>query len=130
MTVFGKLRHVFGSRDLSTRLKLRLYEAAVCSIMVYGCESWTLDDKTMRHINGANSKMLSIITGNPIQVEARPLSTSLNLIRKLRIRRHKWLVHILRDNPSRLISQAVKSQRDMETDGSLLMDAPPGSPID
>ena len=93
--------------------------------MVYGCESWTLDDKTMRHINGANSKMLSIITGNPIQVEARPLSTSLNLIRKLRIRRHKWLGHILRDNPSRLISQAVKSQRDMETDGSLLMDAPP-----
>ena len=61
----------------------------MCSIMVYGCESWTLDDKTMRHINGANSKMLSIITGNPIQVEARPLSTSLNLIHKLRIRRHK-----------------------------------------
>ena len=124
---FGKLRHVFGSGDLSTKMKLRLYEAAVCSIMVYGCESWTLNEKTMRHLNGANSRMLTIITGNSIQAEARPLTSSLNLVRKLRIRRHKWLGHILRDDPSRLICQAVKAQRAMKLEGSLLMDAPPHS---
>ena len=126
-TRFGKLRHVFGSKDLPTNIKLRLYEAAVCSILVYGCESWMLDEKTMRHINGASSRMLAIITGNPIQTEARPLTTSLNLIRKLRIRRHKWLGHILRDDPSRLITQAVKTQRALGLEGSLLMDAPPHS---
>ena len=93
---FSLLRHVFGSEDLTLRLKIRLYEAAICSVLVYGCESWALNEKVMRRINGANSQMLVIITGRAIQLEARPISSSLNLVRKLRVRRHKWLGHILR----------------------------------
>ena len=85
----GTLRHVFGSPSLSLSLKLRLYVAAVCSVLIYGCETWTLDDKTIRRINGANSRMLIRITGRPIRDEARSLTTSHDLVRqihKLRLR--------------------------------------------
>ena len=78
----------------------------------------------MRILNGINSKMLSCFTGRPIQEEARPLTSSINLVRKLRVRRHKWLGHILRGDPSRLIAQAVRTQRAMQLKGGLLMDAP------
>ena len=35
----GKLRHILDVPQLSFELKLRLYKAAVCSIMTYGCET-------------------------------------------------------------------------------------------
>ena len=71
---YGTLRHLFNSPDLSTTIKLRLYSAAVCSIITYGCETWHLNAATSRHINGANSRMLAYITGRSIQQEARPAS--------------------------------------------------------
>ena len=79
----------------------------------------------MRTINGVNSQMLALITDRQIQEEARPLTTSLNLVRKLRIRRHKWLGHILRGDATRLIAQTVNTQRSLQIEGGLLMDAPP-----
>ena len=50
----GKLRHVLDSPDLSVSLKLRLYQAAVCSVMTYRCETWTLSPAVMRRLNGAS----------------------------------------------------------------------------
>ena len=68
----GRLRPIFDSEIITQKLKLRLYEAAVCSLMTYGCETWLIDEKTRKRINGANSVMLARITGNPIPYEARP----------------------------------------------------------
>ena len=87
----GRLRHIFDSEKLSLDLKLRLYKAAVCSVLIYGCESWILTDKTRRSINNINSLLLSRITGNAPQIEARPVTTSHNLIRQIRIIRYKYL---------------------------------------
>ena len=39
MTRSGKLRHIFDSDNISLQLKLRLHRAAVCSVLIYGCES-------------------------------------------------------------------------------------------
>ena len=125
----GVLRHILGSPDLALQIKLRLYEVTVCSVLVYGCESWQLTDKAMRHLNGTNSKMLSFFTGKTISQEARPTTTSFNLIHKIRIRRHKWLGHIIRAGPDRLIYQAVEAQRQLGTPGGLCMDAPLDGPI-
>ena len=122
-----KLRHIFVSKEISLELKLRLYEVAVCSLLTYGCETWTLCDKTMRCLNGANSRMLTHITGQSVRAEARPQTTSLNLVRQIRIRRYRWLVHILRSSPHRLIHQALKCQAILNKPGNLLMDAPPFS---
>ena len=120
----GKLRHVLDAPHLSVGLKLRLYKAAVCSILTYGCETWRLTPATMRKINGANSKMLARFTGKSIPQEARATSSTFNLVRHIRVRRFKWLGHILRAGPDRLIYQAVEEQRRLGLPGNLLMDAP------
>ena len=104
---------------------ISLYDVAVCSLLCYGCETWALSAQTMRCLNGANSRMLTHITGKSIREEARPLTTSLNLVRRIRVRRYRWLGHILLTHPSRLIHQALKEQSDTNLPGNLLMDAPP-----
>ena len=126
----GRLRSVFDSTFITLNLKLRLYEAAVCSLLTYGCETWNIDEKTRRRINGANSAMLARITGKTIPQEARSATTSLDLIRRIRMRRHRWLGHILRLGPSSIVYQALKMQAKMQLEGNLLMDAPPHTSVE
>ena len=78
----------------------------------------------MRTLNGANSLMLSRITGNSVQQEARADTTSYNLLNQIRRMRLKWLGQILRFNSDSIVAQAVKVQMTMNSPGSILMDAP------
>ena len=55
----------------------RLYTVTVCSLMTYGCGSWTLTDKVNHMLNGDNSQMLS----HNLQVEARRVTTSHDIIK-------------------------------------------------
>ena len=66
-----QLRHLFDSPDLGTRIKIRLYIASVCSLLTYGCESWTLTNKVIRILNGSNSQMLSSVTDGSVRDEVR-----------------------------------------------------------
>ena len=126
----GKLGHIFDSEKISLQLKLRLYRAAVCSLIMYGCETWRLDEKTMRKLNGANSIMLSRITGNSIPQEARPMSTNHNLVRCMRVVRYKYLGFILRSDQNRLIYRALAHKYTTNEGGSILMDAPPHTSLE
>ena len=130
MSRCGKLRHIFDSPHLSLKLKLRLYEAAVCSLLIYGCETWDLDKVTMKRINGANSVMLARITGRSIPSEARSQTTSFDLIKTIRERRLRWLGHIIRAGPDSIMYQALVVQHSLGHTGNLLMDAPPHDSID
>ena len=121
----GKLRHVFDAPGLSTELKIRLYKAAICSILTYGCETWRLTPPVLRQLNGANSKMLARFTHKSIPQEARPMTCSFNLVRSIRVRRFLWLGHILRAGQDRITYQAIVEQKRMGLPGNILMDAPP-----
>ena len=83
----GDLHNIFNSKSLSTNLKLRLYEVAVCSILTYGCETWILSEQVLRRLNGANSRMVARITGRSIAKEARTSSCSFDLVKKISQRR-------------------------------------------
>ena len=130
MSRCGKLRHIFDSPHISMKVKLRLYEAAVCSLLTYGCETWDLDTPTIKRLNGANSVMLARITGQSIPAEARSQTTSFNLVKKIRERRLRWLGHIIRAGPESTMYQALIVQHSMGHSGNLLMDAPPHDSID
>ena len=130
MSRCGQLRHIFDSNIIPMKLKIRLYEAAVCSLLTFGCETWTLDDKAKKTLNNANSRMLARITGNTIPQEARPATTSLNIINRIRARRLRWVGHILREGPEKLTYQALKAQDEMDNPGNLLMDTPPHEKIE
>ena len=124
MTRCGKLRHILTSATISMKLKLRLYDASVVSLLTFGSETWDLNPKTCRQLNGANSKMLTWFTGKSIPEEARPNTTSLNVIRKIRQCRLRWVGHLLRAGPNHLAFQALKVQQSLGQEGNLLMDTP------
>ena len=120
----GQLRNILDSDKIGIHLKLRLYEASVCSLLTFGCETWTLDRQTLALINGVNSRMLSRFTGKSIPAEARPVTCSLNLIHKIRQRRLRWVGHILRQGPGHITYTALEAQSLRNRQGNLLMDAP------
>ena len=127
-TRHGKMRHVWRSKVLHPRLKMRLYVSAVCSIMIYGSEAWILDAATQRALNGANSKMVSQITGRTIREEAVEGKTY-DVVAGIRATRLRWLGLILRMRPNkngeeRMIKKAVRMLYENRSQGDILMDAP------
>ena len=123
-TRFGQMRHIWKTRSLHLRLRLRLYIASVCSMMTYGSEAWYMNDEVQRKINGANSRMVSVITGNTQRQEATEATCTFNLVRAIRARRLQWLGHILRMDEDRLLHKAVQHMYAHRSEGDLLMDAP------
>ena len=123
----GKMRHVWESSKLHRRLKMRLYIAGVCSVMVYGSETWTLTPAVRRLLNGANSQMVAKITGNSIKAEASVATRSYDLVASIRATRLKWLGQILRMGAGRMVKAAAKLMFEQRKEGDLLMDVPTAS---
>ena len=123
-TRFGKLRHIWAAPQLPTQLKLRLYRSAICSILTYGSEAWTLDETTTKSLRGANAQMLVHVTGRTHQEEASSSSTTFDVVTWVRALRLKWAGHILRMPKERLVHQAAKHLYDNPQHGCLLMDVP------
>ena len=122
----GTLRHIWAA-PLSLDLKLRLYISACCSILVYGSESWILNAKTCRTINGTNAFMLSHITGKTKREEATMDTTTFDIIAWIRARRLRWVGHIMRmdknsNNEPRQIKETLKVIFENRQDGDILMD--------
>ena len=131
------MSHIFDSNKLGLHLKLRLYCTAIFSLIMYGCETWCLDSKTIRMLNNTNRIMLSRITGNSIPNEARPrpMTTDHNLVWCIHIVRFKFLGVILRSaivpsGEQRLTFRVVTHEHATNERGSILMDVPPHSSLE
>ena len=119
-----KMRNIWSSRWIPLiSLKLRIYVVGVCSVLVYGSETWKLDGEGTRGINGVNNKMLVRITGKSIREEVRDDTRSYDLVRQIRARRSQYLVHILRMDPARMVHKAVQYMHENRVQGDLLMDS-------
>ena len=99
-------------------------------MLTYGFETWNLDANTICKINGTNSAMLARITGRSVATEARPVTTSSNLVKINRKRRMCCLGHISRAGAGSIMYQALVIQHEMGHAGNLLMDAPSHNSID
>ena len=104
---FGKLRHLWKSKDLHIKLRIRLYKASACSILTCGSEAWFLTEDVRKKINGANASMMSTITGNTPREEATKKTQTFDLVKWIRARRLQWLGHILRMGPERTLKRAI-----------------------
>ena len=124
MQRMGALRHVFNS-DIPLPLKLKIYKTAVCSLLTYGCEAWSLDEMTLAMINGANARCLSWFTGKDAHTEASVRTCTYDLVHAIRLRRFRWLGHILRLRDDRLVQLAVEQQHKLGLPGNMFYDIPP-----
>ena len=124
VTRCGQLRNVFDSPDIPLKLKLNIYNSAVLSLLTYGCEAWSMTPKIQAKINGVNARCLSRITGRSIHIEASSRTQTLDVITDIRIRKWKWLGHLLRAPGDRLTKLALKVQFDKQDKLNMLQDIP------
>ena len=40
IAAYGSMKHLWGRKDISTKLKVRLYKALIRPVLLYSCESW------------------------------------------------------------------------------------------
>ena len=91
--------------------------------MTYGSEAWQLCNEATKALNGANSQMLSIITGKTPHAEASIDTHTFDLLHWIRARRLQWLGHILRMTDDRKLKQTAYEIFKSPNPGDLLMDA-------
>ena len=84
------------SKSLS--LSLKATTTAVWSVLTYGCETWVLADSTIKtiwHLNGINSHIVSYITGQSIARVSFHLSNL--LVKNIHHRLLRWLGDLFRE---------------------------------
>ena len=52
---------IIGKSDLTDKMKRSFFQAAVVSILLYGCTTWTLTKRLEKKLDGNYSKMLPVI---------------------------------------------------------------------
>lgn len=112
-TTFGRLsKRVFDNKNLTIKTKVRVYEACVLSILLYGAESWTTYRRQELKLNSFHMRCLRNILGLRWQdkvryavildrCHAKPLTSI------LKHRRLRWLGHVYRMTDQRLPKVAL-----------------------
>jgi hypothetical protein len=125
---YRQLGNVWNSAGLSEGLKLRLYEAGVISVLVYGCETWNLTEKTETWLRAWNARRLAMITGREIRDEYK--DPAFDLVGSIRARRLKWAGELLRREktflPRRVAIAELERYGGAGHPGGIFQDAPKG----
>ena len=72
----------------------------------------------------ANARCLARLTGRSVHAEASPRSQTFDLVTAIRVRKWKWLGHILRSKGDRLTKLAIKVQFKKGDKLNMLQDVP------
>ena len=146
---FNEMYPFWVDRTLSRELKLYLYEASCLSILTHGCEAWSLTGEGGKgglqgKLKGWNARCIATISkGNDDPIDGQEMAErihgectnpSIDINKKIRHRRFKWLGQILRleeeNQKTRLLKQAVTGMAKPYPAGSILMDAPEHSSME
>ena len=123
---YRQMGSLWNSSGLSVGLKLRLYIAGVCSVLVYGCECWNLTEKAVTALRAWNARRVSMITGREIREEY--LTPAFDLVNSARARRLKWAGQLLRGEESFLPRKVAIAELDRTggrgLPGGIFQDAP------
>ena len=108
MTAMAGLQKIWRSRDLSFTTKLKLYRALVLSILLYGCESWTLTVEMEKRLQAFEMKcyrkLLQISwVEHKTNEHVREQVTSIAgpqepLLATVKRRKLQWFGHVTRHN--------------------------------
>ncbi|VDP46786.1 unnamed protein product [Schistosoma margrebowiei] len=100
-TAFLQLKNIWNSKQLSTNIKVRIFNTNVKAVLLYGAETWrtttTIIKKVQVFMNSCLRKILNIHW--PDTISNRLLWERTNQLpaeEEIRKRRWKWIGHILR----------------------------------
>ena len=109
---FIRLKKIWRSSNISRKTKLRLYKTLVVPVLVYGCETWKMNQGESKMIDVFNNKclrrILKVHWEEHVSTEellertrSRPLSN------EVKRRRWKMIGHILRQDRNNLTNVAM-----------------------
>ena len=101
------MQNLLSSRLLSKNLKIKIYRTIILSIVLYGCETWSLTMREERKLRVFENMVLGRIFGprrDEVTGEWRRLhneelndvSSSPNIVRVIKSRRMRWAGHVAR----------------------------------
>ena len=110
---FISLNKVWKDHTRSLKTKLRLFNSNVKSVLLYGCESWsltqTLTNKLQGFVNGCLRRILRVRWPDMIRNETLWQRTGQKpLAKELGQRRWRWIGHTLRKPSSSITRHALQ----------------------
>ena len=102
--IFNKMKSIFTNRNITYKTKIKTLKAYVLSVLLYGCECWTLNKDTERKLEAAEMWYLRRIMkiswterkSNEDIMETVQYKRS--LVKTIRKRQLEFLGHICRKN--------------------------------
>ena len=107
-TACHQLRKIWNSK-MSKRLKLNLFTAAVESVLLYGCEAWTLNKTIEKKLDGTYTRMLRMVLNihwNEHKTNEELYGDMPKISHKIRERRLRFVGHCVRHNDE-IVSKLV-----------------------
>jgi Reverse transcriptase (RNA-dependent DNA polymerase) len=107
-TVFGKLDKMWRTNSVSIKTKLRLYNALVIPVLLYGSECWCLRKEDERRLLVAEMSWLRRIRGRSRrerirnEITRKELGAEQTVVEKIKKRRLRWFGHVMRMDDKRL----------------------------
>ena len=101
---YVKTNTIWKRRNISFKTKLKLYRALAVSILLYGCESWTLTAETERRIQTFETKCVRR------QVDSL-VGKQVSLLAILKRRKLSWFGHITRHNDKTILQSTLEGKR-------------------
>jgi hypothetical protein len=111
--VSSSLSTVWESRDISTKTKVRVYEALVLSVLLYNSETWTLKGSDEARLRVFEMSVLRRICGVSLrdrwrneEIKTR-LEVEHDIVEKIRRRRLSYFGHVSRMKPERIPARVL-----------------------
>ena len=115
---FANLLHLWRRKDVSLPVKCSVYNVAVRSVLLYGCETWPLRQQGVHRLEVFDHHCLRQLakvgwSDRVSNLEVRKYVLGGNgsdtLSRKIKLCRLRWLGYVLRMEPHRLPHQVLFS---------------------
>ena len=107
-SAMAKLQKIWKSKEISFPTKIKLYRSLVLSILLYGCESWTMTADTTRRVQTFETKCFRRLlriswkdrktndyVRSQIEMLAGPQEPLLAIVKR---RKLSWFGHVIRHN--------------------------------
>jgi len=102
---YHSVQNLLSSRLLSKNLKIKIYRTIFMSVVLYGCETWSLtlreegklrvfENMVLRRIFGPRRKEVTGECRRLHNEELNDLYSSPNIVRVIKSRRMRWAVHV------------------------------------
>ncbi len=110
---FSRLKNVWRASNISLHLKIKLFNACVKSVLLYGCETWFVNSKTTQKLQAFVNRCLRNILGIwwPRKITNQELwertgQSDINV--EIKRRKFGWIGHSLRKSQNEISHSALE----------------------